>query len=90
MDRSELMTELKQVIVDELELRKVKPEDITDDGLLFGPDGIGLDSLDGLQLVQILELRYDVELAADEEAAKANLKSVATIADFLLDALANR
>ena len=87
MDRTELMQELKQLIVDELELRKVKPEEITDDGLLFGPDGIGLDSLDGLQLVQILELRYDVELAADEEAAKANLKSVATIADTLLTAL---
>lgn len=74
-------SELKTLIVSELRLKDVKPEDIGDDTPLFG-EGIGLDSLDAVELVVSLKKRYGVEIK-DMEEAKQAFVSVRTLAAYL-------
>lgn len=73
----DLHTRIKQVMVEELMLQ-VQPEDITDDGAIFGPDGLGLDSVDALQLVIALEKHFGLKIS-EGDAAKELLKSVNSI-----------
>lgn len=74
----DLLQRLKVMMVEELMLQ-LKPGEIGDDTPLFGPDGLGLDSVDALQLVVALEKHFGLKLA-DGEAAKGILFSVSTIA----------
>jgi acyl carrier protein len=62
---------------------QVTPEEIGDDQPLFGPNSVGLDSVDALQLVVALEKNYGLKVA-DPEAAKQILKSVSTIAEAVI------
>jgi len=73
-----LETELKALIVEELKLQDVTPQDITDDMVLFG-EGLGLDSLDAVELVVSLKKKYNVDLQDMEEARQAftNINSLA-------------
>jgi acyl carrier protein len=80
MDR--LHAELKEMICSALMLEDVRPEEIGDDQPLFGSDGVGLDSVDALELAMEIEKRYGVRLRADE-AGSAALKSVSALAAFL-------
>lgn len=57
----ELILELKQEIIKVLNLEGVKPEDINNDAQLFG-DGLGLDSIDALELIVLLEKNYGIKL----------------------------
>lgn len=54
--------------------------EITDDRPLFGPDGLGLDSVDALQLVVALDKRYGVKIT-DQQVAQQILRSVATMSE---------
>jgi acyl carrier protein len=65
-----LETELKNLIVEELKLQDVTPQDIADDMVLFG-EGLGLDSLDAVELVVALKKKYNVDLQDMEEARQA-------------------
>ncbi len=76
-----LILELKEEIIKALNLEEMKPEDIDTDAPLFG-EGLGLDSIDALELIVLLEKKYGIKLANTAEG-KAILKSVATIADFV-------
>ena len=76
-----LRTEIKQAIVRSLRL-PLKPEDIGDDTELFGADGLGLDSIDVLELVLELERTLGVSVSDEETGAKV-LRSVNTIAAFV-------
>jgi acyl carrier protein len=58
----ELKIELKKEIIKVLNLEGMKPEDINDDAPLFG-DGLGLDSIDALELIVLLEKNYGIKLA---------------------------
>ncbi|MFO0570808.1 MAG: phosphopantetheine-binding protein [Polyangiaceae bacterium] len=78
MDPSDLQQQLKQLIVEELDLRDRRPEEIGDDTPLFG-SGLGLDSLDALQLAMAVEERFGVRLP-EGEAARPVFASVATLA----------
>jgi len=78
-DRESLRVEIKELMVDNLMLR-YGPDQIGDTQLLFGPNSLGLDSVDALQLVVALDKTYGLKLA-DAEAARAVLESVDTIAD---------
>lgn len=73
-----LNTSLKEMMVTELMLQ-VTAAEIGDDTPLFGPEGLGLDSVDALQLVVALEKHFALKLS-DGEAAKGILHSVNTIA----------
>ncbi|HMJ11252.1 MAG TPA: phosphopantetheine-binding protein [Polyangiaceae bacterium] len=81
MDLSELKQGIKQLIVDELDLRDRSPEDIDDAAPLFG-EGLGLDSLDALQLAMAVEERYAVKIPEGEEA-KAIFASVNALAAYI-------
>ena len=74
-----LKQEIKRLIVENLMLQ-VTAEQISDAQALFGPDSLGLDSVDALQLVVALDKQYGLKLS-DPEAARAVLQSVTTIAD---------
>ncbi|MBQ1883667.1 MAG: acyl carrier protein [Bacteroidales bacterium] len=76
-----LLSELKQRIIEALSLEEVKPEDIDSNAPLFG-DGLGLDSIDALELIVVLEKYYGIKLN-DAAQSKAIFKSVATMADYI-------
>ncbi len=78
----ELILELKERIIDALNLEEMTPEDIDADAPLFGEDGLGLDSIDALELIVMIEKNYGIKLANPAEG-KAIFTSVATIADFV-------
>ncbi len=84
MDREGLKLELKQLIVGELDLRDRSAAAIGDETPLFG-DGLGLDSLDALQLAVAVEEHFDVAIP-DDERAKAIFVSVSTLADYVFRA----
>ena len=77
----ELVLELKKQIIEVLNLEEMTPEDIDTDSPLFG-EGLGLDSIDALELIVLLEKKYGIKLASPAEG-KAIFKSVGTIADFV-------
>ncbi len=74
----ELKQQIKELMVAELML-PIGPDAIASDAPLFNPAGLGLDSVDALQLVVALEKRFGLKLA-DAEAARHILHSVDTIA----------
>ncbi len=81
MDAAALRSELKRIIVSELNLKGRDPESIDDDAPLFGA-GLGLDSLDALQLAMSIEERLGVRIPEGEEA-RAIFRSVRAIADHV-------
>ena len=78
---SELKSQIKEMMVTELMLQ-VSAAEIGDDRPLFGPDGLGLDSVDALQLVVALEKLYGLKVKEGAEA-RATLQSVNTIAEAI-------
>lgn len=80
--RTNLIRDLKQLIVDALQLEDVKPEDIPDDGPLFG-SGLNLDSIDALELAMAIGRTYSVRMTQTPETRDA-FRSVAHLADYIL------
>ena len=56
----ELMDEVKGKLIEELNLEEITPEDIDDEAPLFGDEGLGLDSIDALEIILILEREYGI------------------------------
>lgn len=77
----ELELELKQEIIKALNLEDMTPDDIETDAPLFG-EGLGLDSIDVLEIIVLLEKKYGIKLANPAEG-KGIFKSIATIADYV-------
>lgn len=77
-----LIGRLKQQIIEELQLYDVVPEDFGADTILFG-EGLGLDSIDGLQLVVLLDRQYGVKIKDPKERRTA-MYTVRTMADYIL------
>ncbi len=78
---NKLILELKQEIIKVLNLEEMTPEDIDNEAPLFG-EGLGLDSIDALELIVMIEKNYGIRLANPAEG-KAIFQSVATIADYV-------
>jgi acyl carrier protein len=78
----DLKYQLKEQIIEELNLEDMKPADIKDNAPLFG-DGLGLDSIDALELVVLLEKYHGVKIT-DEETGKRVLASIDTMAEFII------
>ena len=74
----ELRIQVKNVLVEELMLQ-ITPQEIGDDQPLFGPDSLGLDSVDALQLVVALDKRYGIKIS-DAAAARKAMHTVTSIA----------
>lgn len=81
MEREELKTQLKQQIIQYLNLLETKPEDISDDEPLFG-DGLGLDSIDSIELIVLLEREYGIKIQDPKEGRKI-LVDINTMADYI-------
>lgn len=76
-----LILQLKNQIIEVLNLEDLKPEDIDAQAPLFG-DGLGLDSIDALELIVLLEREYGIRLTNPSQG-KDIFKSVASIADYV-------
>jgi acyl carrier protein len=76
-----LTTTLKKQIVEQLNLQHIKPEDIGDDQPLF-VEGLGLDSIDALELIVLLQQKYGIKLADSSEGPKI-FHTVKTMADYI-------
>jgi len=81
MEREELKTQLKQQIIQYLNLMEIKPEDIADDEPLFG-DGLGLDSIDSIELIVLLEREYGIKIQDPKDGRKI-LVDINTMVDYI-------
>lgn len=78
----EIILELKERIIDALNLEDMTPEDIDASAPLFGDDGIGLDSIDALEIIVLLEKNYGIRLANAAEG-KSIFTSIESIAKYV-------
>ena len=76
-----LMVELKQAIIEALNLEEVTPEEIDNDAPLFG-EGLGLDSIDALELIVLMEKKYGIKLKDAAEGRKI-FQSIRVMADYI-------
>ena len=79
-----LKNELKLKVIEALNLDGMTPEDIDDDAPLFGDAGLGLDSIDVLELIVLLEKNYGIRLASPAEG-KEVFKSMAVMAAYVAE-----
>jgi acyl carrier protein len=83
MEKEALKEQLKTQIIQFLNLTDLTPTDIKDDEPLFG-DGLGLDSIDSLELIVLLKKEYGISINDPKEGRKA-LTDINTMADFILE-----
>lgn len=83
LEPKNLLANLKELIVRTLRLEDVSPEDIIDSEPLFG-EGLGLDSIDALELVVAIEREYQVEIP-DAEVGRRAFASVNALGNFILE-----
>jgi len=82
MQRSDLKSEIKQLLVAELNLTGRDPSSIEDDAPLFGTGGLGLDSLDALQIAMLVEEKFGIRVPEGDEA-RPIFRSVSSLSDFI-------
>lgn len=78
----ELILEVKNDIIEALNLEDMTPEDLENDAPLFGADGLGLDSIDALELIMVLEKKYGIKLK-DPKEGKDVFKTVRVMAEYI-------
>lgn len=78
----ELENELKQFVIDTLELEEISIDDINTDEALF-IDGLGLDSIDALELGMALKKKYNLKLSDNKEENKKHFYSIKTLAELV-------
>ncbi|NCD26279.1 MAG: acyl carrier protein [Deltaproteobacteria bacterium] len=78
---TELKAQLKRTLVTELNLEDIAPEDIDDNAPLFG-DGLGLDSLDAVEIVVLVQRAFGVEIRNMDEGRQA-FQSITALAEFI-------
>jgi acyl carrier protein len=77
-----LKKELKEQIIEVLNLEDMQPEDIEDSAPLFG-EGLGLDSIDALELIVLMEKNYGIKIK-DSSLGKEIFRSIDTMADYIV------
>ncbi|HET6419926.1 MAG TPA: phosphopantetheine-binding protein [Geobacteraceae bacterium] len=83
MINDELITQVKQLIIDSLRIEEMTPDDIETDAPLFG-EGLGLDSIDALQLVVAMEKDFGV-IVPDAETGAVVFQSVRSMAGYIAE-----
>lgn len=78
----QLEQEIKELIISSLALEDIAPQDIDSSDALF-VDGLGLDSIDALELGLALQKRYGVSMSADSEQTRQHFRSVQALAAFV-------
>ncbi len=77
----ELIVKIKEQVIEVLNLEDIEPDDIDTDSPLFG-DGLGLDSIDALELIVLLEKQYGLKIE-DPKDGKKIFYSIRTIAEYI-------
>jgi acyl carrier protein len=85
---NDLKRKLKELLIERLKFEDMTPDDIKDDDLLFA-GGLGLDSIDALEIVVMLESEFGIKVK-NESAARENFQSVASLAAFVEQRLAEQ
>jgi acyl carrier protein len=78
-----LDNEVKQLLIETLQLEDVAPADIETEAPLFG-EGLGLDSVDALEIAVALKRRYGIQLSPNSQETRKYFRSVRTIAELVL------
>ncbi|EAS45475.1 acyl carrier protein [Photobacterium profundum] len=78
----QLQTELKELIIEALNLEDITVDDIETDAPLFG-DGLGLDSIDALELGLAIKKKYNIVIDADDTNTRDHFASVANLAVYI-------
>lgn len=81
LDRDALKGDLKRLLIDGLRLSDLRPEDIRDDAPIF-VDGLGLDSVDALELVVLVEEKFNIQIP-DEDVGKRAFASIDALTDYV-------
>ncbi|WP_130620039.1 phosphopantetheine-binding protein [Dyella amyloliquefaciens] len=79
---NDLQRDIAQLIIDTLSLEDIEVSDITPNMPLFG-EGLGLDSIDALELALALQKRFDIQIASDSRDARQHFANVASLASFV-------
>jgi acyl carrier protein len=79
---NDLETEIKKLIIESLNLEDLAPDDIKSDEPLF-VEGLGLDSIDALELSMGLQKKYDIKIEAKSDEIREHFFSVKTLANFV-------
>ncbi len=79
----ELEQQIKQLIIESLTLEDISAEDIETDAPLFGDQGLGLDSVDALELGLAVQKKFGLQLDSEQQNLREHFASVATLADFI-------
>jgi acyl carrier protein len=82
---TQLEHDIKTLIIDALGLEDMEPKDIPSDQLLFGSDGLGLDSVDALELALAMQKRFAVAIDPDARDTRNHFATVATLAAFVTE-----
>lgn len=82
METAELKTQLKEQIIQFLNLQSLTPTDIKDDAPFFGESGLGLDSIDSIELIVLLERQYGIKIQDPKEGRKV-LVDVNTMTSYI-------
>jgi acyl carrier protein len=88
MTNVDLRTKLKELLIERLKFEDMSPADIGDDEPLFA-GGLGLDSIDALEIVVMLEGEFGIKVK-NETSARDHFRSIATLADFVEARLAQQ
>ena len=83
-EHASLHAELKKLIVETLALEDTTPDEIETDAPLFG-EGLGLDSIDALEIAMVLEERYGVTLDDDPESNQRIFESIRSLTAFVAE-----
>lgn len=78
-----LKLEIKQLIIKSLDLEDMQPEDIGNDVPLFGSDGLGLDSIDALELGIALRKKYQIHLESNDAGNREHFRSVNSLVQLI-------
>jgi acyl carrier protein len=77
-----MITELKTLLIDELNLEDMSPGDIDDNAPLFG-EGLGLDSIDALELAVIMEKKYGIKIESGDDKNQQIFSTPLALAEFI-------
>ncbi len=78
-----LRLEIKTLIINALDLEDITPEDIKDDAPLFESDGLGLDSIDALEIGVALRKKYKLQIESNSLGNREKFRSVNTLAQYV-------
>ena len=80
---SDLVIKIKELIIDSLGLEDITTDDIGDDMALFGDDGLGLDSVDALELGLAIQKKFGLQMESDSSQLREYFFSVNTLANYI-------